>query len=474
MNEQSPPKKLTRSRTDRYVGGVAAGLAERFNVDPVFVRLAFAASLVFGGLGLLVYIGLLVLTPVEGDPSEPVPPLEPRRRTMMIGLSVAVALIFFITADSGGTANWLFGFWPGTVFGVLFWVAAAVAAIWLFASGTLSFNQSSETGDAVPPVPAATKPVTTDAPPPEVVTYAEAPTQLSRTEVMETRQMNPPKETPVSPKSRDTDRRFREGAPSTFGRIMVWLAVGVTVLFLTSILFVVSAGTTAIFGGVPMAALVILLGAGMVFAGLRGRRQISLWLLAAAVAVTLPMAAVSIADLRVDGSYGDIRETPLTKADIPSDGYRMAAGNTTIDLRKFDFRQLSPHRALDLKVKSGMGLTSIVVPDSLCMTGEVSGKAGVVYLRGRQANGIDVSLSGADLGVLPHPRHEPTRVNLDAEFKLGAFEVVDSTQWRRDGRGGSFDESNDPENIAARKRAAAACVAVPSKHGHHKGTKAAA
>lgn len=36
MNEQ--PRKLYRSATNRMVGGVAAGLAEYFNLDPTLVR----------------------------------------------------------------------------------------------------------------------------------------------------------------------------------------------------------------------------------------------------------------------------------------------------------------------------------------------------------------------------------------------------------------------------------------------------
>jgi len=211
-----------------------------------------------------------------------------------------------------------------------------------------------------------------------------------------------------------------------------------------------------------MAALVILLGAGMVFAGLRGRRRISLWLLTAAVAVTLPMAAVSIADLRVEGSYGDINETPLTMADIPTDGYRMAAGNMTIDLRKFDF---GSHRELRLPVKSGMGLTSIIVPDDVCVTGDVQGKAGVISFRGKESNGIDVSQTSA----LRVPRSGPVRLarpemRLDGEFKLGAFEVVDNTQWKRFGSGGGFDRhddgANDVSQSLARERATAACSEV--------------
>lgn len=103
MNKQSPPKKLARSRTDRYIGGVAAGIASRFDVDPIFVRIAFLASLAFGGLGLLAYVVLLAVMPVEGDPSDPMPPIDSKRRNQMIGLAVVVGLIALVTADSGAS-----------------------------------------------------------------------------------------------------------------------------------------------------------------------------------------------------------------------------------------------------------------------------------------------------------------------------------------------------------------------------------
>jgi predicted membrane protein len=245
------------------------------------------------------------------------------------------------------------------------------------------------------------------------------------------------------------------------GKVIVSFAIGLSAVIVFCMLFVFSAGVTALFGGVPMAALVIILGGGMVFAGVRGRRQLSLWLLTAAIAVTLPMAAVSIADLRVEGSYGDINETPLTMVDIPDDGFKMAAGDMTIDLRKFDFDR---QRELQLPVESGMGLTSIVVPDNVCVTGKVQGKAGVISFRGKESNGIDVSQSTAlrttenGPGKFAHPE-----VQLDAEFKLGAFEVVDGTQWKRFGNGGSFSEhegDSDAAQRSARERATAACSEV--------------
>ena len=55
-------------RTDqRWVGGVAGGLAQRLNVDPVLVRCIWAVLCVFSGVGLLLYGIAGALLPEEGD-----------------------------------------------------------------------------------------------------------------------------------------------------------------------------------------------------------------------------------------------------------------------------------------------------------------------------------------------------------------------------------------------------------------------
>ena len=58
-------KKLTRSNDDVMVAGVAAGLAEYLDIDPVLVRLLFVLLTVFGGNGILVYGILWLLMPQE-------------------------------------------------------------------------------------------------------------------------------------------------------------------------------------------------------------------------------------------------------------------------------------------------------------------------------------------------------------------------------------------------------------------------
>ena len=60
-------KRLTRSTNDRMVAGVAAGLAEYLEIDPVLIRLAFVLLTFAGGPGLLAYLILWLIVPEEGE-----------------------------------------------------------------------------------------------------------------------------------------------------------------------------------------------------------------------------------------------------------------------------------------------------------------------------------------------------------------------------------------------------------------------
>jgi phage shock protein C len=61
----SPPRHLTRSTTDKKIGGVAGGLAAHFGVDPLLVRIGFVVTTLFSGAGLLAYIAMLALVPTD-------------------------------------------------------------------------------------------------------------------------------------------------------------------------------------------------------------------------------------------------------------------------------------------------------------------------------------------------------------------------------------------------------------------------
>lgn len=56
--------KLTRSNDDKWLAGVAGGLAETLGVDSTIVRIVFALLGVFSfGTGVLLYLALWVILP---------------------------------------------------------------------------------------------------------------------------------------------------------------------------------------------------------------------------------------------------------------------------------------------------------------------------------------------------------------------------------------------------------------------------
>jgi phage shock protein C len=61
------PRRLYRSSTDRWIGGVAAGVADYFDVDPLVVRILWIVVAIFTALipAAIVYIVMLIVVPEE-------------------------------------------------------------------------------------------------------------------------------------------------------------------------------------------------------------------------------------------------------------------------------------------------------------------------------------------------------------------------------------------------------------------------
>jgi len=60
-------KRLMRSQNDQMLGGVCGGLAQYLKLDPTLVRIAFVLFSLAGGSGVLVYLVLLLLMPLDSD-----------------------------------------------------------------------------------------------------------------------------------------------------------------------------------------------------------------------------------------------------------------------------------------------------------------------------------------------------------------------------------------------------------------------
>ena len=59
-------KRLYKSRNNKMICGVCAGIADYFNIDPSIVRGLWAVLALAAGTGVLAYIACAIILP-EGD-----------------------------------------------------------------------------------------------------------------------------------------------------------------------------------------------------------------------------------------------------------------------------------------------------------------------------------------------------------------------------------------------------------------------
>jgi len=65
LTKAKAKKKLYRSRKDKMIAGVCAGLANYFGMDSTWMRLIFVVFLLLGGSALLVYAILWIVVPLN-------------------------------------------------------------------------------------------------------------------------------------------------------------------------------------------------------------------------------------------------------------------------------------------------------------------------------------------------------------------------------------------------------------------------
>ena len=66
-------KRIYRSRDERMIWGVSGGIAKYFDVDPTLIRIIAILTLFFACTGILIYIILAIIIPLEPRQSESPP-----------------------------------------------------------------------------------------------------------------------------------------------------------------------------------------------------------------------------------------------------------------------------------------------------------------------------------------------------------------------------------------------------------------
>jgi phage shock protein PspC (stress-responsive transcriptional regulator) len=117
--------RLRRSTKRRMVGGVAGGIAERFDIDANIVRVVFVVLTVLYGLGAAIYLAMWALIPQSGSPADDFeatgeePPASNLRLLRYVVLAAIVVIAVIALATLGGAPR------VGNGFGLL-WLAFLV------------------------------------------------------------------------------------------------------------------------------------------------------------------------------------------------------------------------------------------------------------------------------------------------------------------------------------------------------------
>lgn len=337
-------KRLTRSRHDKMVAGVAGGFGRYFAVDPLLFRIGFVALAIAGGSGFLVYLACWFLLPQgDGGPSSGGSSRGPRAGLLkLLGAIILVALAFSLLGGIFFAGHFDLGF-PGL------FVALALIAI-----GYLLLREEE----------------------PVVATDVEAAYgRASASGVSST--ISPAGEPAEDMVMLETPRRPRERSP------LGWLGLGVAFLVVSAALAMNKGEFTNLEAGQVGGLFVLAIGVAVLVGAWWGRARwlVPLGLLFVPVAMLLAMI-----DVPLRGSVGDFHLLARDDADLQ--GIEMLAGELTVDLTQYDF---DADRIADLSLTFVVGTVTVIVPDDASVDATAELVGGEVFLFNGYDRGVEIS-----------------------------------------------------------------------------------
>ncbi|WP_370654809.1 PspC domain-containing protein [Prescottella sp. R16] len=411
-----------------HVAGVAAGIGQRYRVDPVLVRVAFVVSALFGGSGIILYLAGWLLLSKPGDQVSPAESLLGRGTSsqsstktvvLLVALAIALSTIGPIGFGMGGSvvlgfALMLGGLWllyqrqpvPPELPAHL---AQPVPGSWTGAfqpfpnfQTTQTSQTSGTTGppayspytrlpdhyepDTAPDATTASGTDRTDPTPPAWDPLGVAPFAWDLPEPARTPE--PPAELPRTPRTRFTSVVLGLAVLAAATATGVWAATGAEWL------------TPARIGGIALA----VIGAGLLV-GAFLRRGYGLLVVGFPLAGFVVLASI-VGPVHWDSTtIGEHTWTPRSMAELDA-AYTGTLGDFTLDLRNLE---LTENR--DVSIDGKIGNYAVIVPANMNVETDCSIWAGNIDCIG--AGAVDGGADGTAGPVL----------NLKVDNKLGEVRV---------------------------------------------------
>ena len=396
MTNSAPPvatNRLERPREGRIIAGVAAGVAEHYDIEVIWIRLAFVFLAMFGGAGVLVYLIAWLLIPEQGESESIVAAgvgdLEGLSGWLGVALIVIGGLIIFS--------------WTGIVRPSVLWAGALIVVGVLLYRGDLPpIGGTKPDADAEDPIygrdpdeaaadPSGAAPIVTAPRAASTALVAPTPAPAATPEVVAA---PPPPPSPPQPKS-------------ILGRMTIAVAlitVGAMALLDTSdIINPTFRHYVAVVVGIA--------GLGLLVGTLWGRS----WGLIALGLILMPALIVAtVVQVPLRGSFGERSYRPQTVAQIP-ETYELAAGSLKIDLRDVDLDQ----GPVVVVGTVGFGELVVLVPAGAAATIDARSGFGEVIIDGASSAGVNVVKSAE------WPGSGSITVDLEVGFGAARIERAD-------------------------------------------------
>lgn len=428
---------------DRWIGGVAGGVAARLGVDPLLVRGLIAVSFLLGGLGLVLYGVAWALLPEQSDGRIHLEELGAGRSDV----ALLGALAFVVVGLARGDGWWWFwdgeGWFTGLLWlGFLVGVGALVVTALRRrpgvptpppggpypapAAGTVpvagpapaagtTWGATPPAGPAttvpLPPVAAPGAPVPPVGPPPPPL-YGSAP-------------YGSPPPAPRPPAPPRPPRPPRNGADAaTVGAVVGLSALGLAALLLAERADVWSGSVWLTTGGIAL----VIAGLGIVTLGLRGRSSGFVGFLAIAGAlVWVPSALVA----QVDSGWWTSDDGPVTSdervftsRDDAERGVSVGMGSSRVDLTAVPLDEADPLR---VPVDLGAGELVVVVPADAAVSADVTVGAGSLTweLDGQTLRHEGVALDGLQLDDEAVQSGSAAQIVLTVDVGAGEIRIIE-------------------------------------------------
>ena len=306
---REPRRRWHRSTSDRYLGGVAAGVARWLDVDPLVVRVGLVVVSVFWPLAVVIYAALWLLAPSDREPRALLRRVrEPGALREVLGaLALAVAVLLMLP-DLG----------PGGSAGLQLGVVLVGAGLALLARPTQPPD---------PPGPPAPPDQSAPNPPPGGGRSFLRP----RLPAVRLRRAHPRQRPFLTP-----------------------LALSLIVLLVGVVAGLEAAGVGVTAPGTVISLLMVLVGGTLVISAWWGRARSLLLLVPVLLA---GWVAWSLTDIPRYPGIGERRHTLVSAADV--EDYTLGAGSLSIDAGRLALR---PGQRVDLEAALTAGRLAIEVP----------------------------------------------------------------------------------------------------------------